>query len=182
MMSDGVAVLVVVDLDLVEDVVVEGVVVRARARLLPRDHVHDERDLPVGGLPIEVRLVVADEDVDVGDVGGRIERHQRRLAMAGAACRPGGEREADAGRHQRPGPRSWVHGHVPPFLAYRGRRCAAGREPTQHYGLRPGVGWEERKNDGVPPLATRAGGTWRGETSDGTPRDGRDGGPGRVKR
>ena len=50
--------------------------------------------------PVEVRLVVADEGVDVGDVGGRIERHQGRLAMAGRqrGARSQGVEQADA-RH-----------------------------------------------------------------------------------
>src|SRR5207247_10231629 len=40
---------------------------------------------PVRRAAGEVGLIVADERVHVGEVGGGVERHQRRLAMAGGA-------------------------------------------------------------------------------------------------
>ena len=71
-----VAVAGVVDLQLVEDVVAEAVEVRAARRLLERDVVREDRD--------RVRLVRAHERVDVGVVGDRILRDQRRLSVAGS--------------------------------------------------------------------------------------------------
>src|SRR5205814_8631147 len=77
------AVAVVIDVQGIEHVVIEGEVVGSRARLLPRYDVHDERHFAVGKRPHQVGCVIAYEGVDVRNVGGRIERHQGRLAVAG---------------------------------------------------------------------------------------------------
>jgi hypothetical protein len=69
---DGVA--VVVDVDLVEDVGIEQVEVRAAVGRLERDVVGDQRH--------HVPVVRVDERVDVGVVGGRVERDERGFAMA----------------------------------------------------------------------------------------------------
>ena len=70
------AVPVVVDRELVEDVRVEVPVVRPRARLLARDHVHDQRDLV-----LLAGLVVAEHE-EVRDVRGRIECDERCFSVA----------------------------------------------------------------------------------------------------
>jgi hypothetical protein len=71
----GDRVVVVVDLHLVEDLGIEGKVVRAVGRLEQGIHRQDHGQLG--------RVVVADERVPVGDVGGAIERGDRRLAVIG---------------------------------------------------------------------------------------------------
>jgi len=68
------AVPVVVDLDLVEDAVVEAVEVRPAGRRFERDVVRDHRD--------RVRVVRADERVQVGVVRPRVLADQRRLCVA----------------------------------------------------------------------------------------------------
>jgi Ca2+-binding RTX toxin-like protein len=80
-----------------DDLVVEVEEVRARSGYLGRDHVHDEDGL--------ARILPAPEGVDVGDVGRRVERDERRLPVAGrpaegraAEHHQGGERRrGDAG-------------------------------------------------------------------------------------
>ena len=67
------AVAVVVDVDLVQHVVAELVEVRAAGRRLQRDVVGDQRD--------RVRLVRADERVEVGAVGDRVLGDLGRFAM-----------------------------------------------------------------------------------------------------
>ena len=79
----GLAVLVVVDVEPVRHLVVEVEVVRPVGGVLAGDDIHDERHAPVRRAAGEVGRVVADERVHVGEVGGGVERHQRRLAMAG---------------------------------------------------------------------------------------------------
>ena len=65
----------VIDLDVVENAGVEGEVVGSVARLEEGIDVHDEGDA--------IGMVVADEGVEVGDVGFVIERGDRSFAMAG---------------------------------------------------------------------------------------------------
>ena len=73
----GLRVSVYVDVDLIEGAVRETVMGRPVARLLHRDVVGDEGHLVgVGG---------TDEGIDVGVVGGRILRNERRVVVAGAA-------------------------------------------------------------------------------------------------
>src|SRR5205823_6567638 len=67
------------------------------ARLLGRDHVQDERHLPIRGNPRQIGGVVGDERVHVGDVRRRVERHERRLAVAGGAGRRRRKHQGQAG-------------------------------------------------------------------------------------
>ena len=73
----GLAVPVVVDVEGIADVGIESEVVRARARLAAWKNVHDQDD------PVILAGFVAAEHEEVGDVGGRVERDERRLAVAG---------------------------------------------------------------------------------------------------
>src|SRR5205823_3327190 len=96
----GLAITVVVDVDVVERAVRERVEVGTARRLLERDPVADEGD--------RVRLVRADERVQVGPVGLWIRRDQGGLAMARcpARVRPQAGQQADAqgpdGRYRDP--------------------------------------------------------------------------------
>jgi len=65
-------VLVIVDLDLIQDVVVEGKVVRARSGLLAGNGVQDEGDSAVFRRASQVGRIVADEGIEVRDVGRRV--------------------------------------------------------------------------------------------------------------
>ena len=71
----GVTIGVQVEVQGIDDLVVEVEEVRARRGHLGRDHVHDEDGL--------ARILPAPEGVDVGDVGRRVERDERRLPVAG---------------------------------------------------------------------------------------------------
>ena len=98
------AVAVVVDVDRVEDVIVEVEVIRAIARVLARIDVQNESDAPIGRSARDIGRVVTDKGVDIGVVGRRIQRDQRRFAVtgcigAGAPCQ--GERRQQ--RDNKPG-------------------------------------------------------------------------------
>ena len=92
----GMPVPVLVDPDLVENAVVEAVEVRPAGRRFERDVVRDDRD--------RVRVVWADERVQVGVVRPRVLADQRRLRMArGFGVAPGpGKRVRIIGERQRP--------------------------------------------------------------------------------
>ena len=76
------AALVIVDADRVEHVVVEVEIVGTVGRILARIYIHDERHPPIGWRTRQVGGVVADEGVDVGIVGGGLERDEWCFAMA----------------------------------------------------------------------------------------------------
>jgi len=81
------AVGVVVDVQLVENIVREIEVVRPVGRVLAWNHVHDQGHALVRGCSVQVSLVIADESIDVRNVGRRILGDKRRLAVACAEGR-----------------------------------------------------------------------------------------------
>jgi hypothetical protein len=78
----GLAILIVVDVDRVPHLVVEVEIIWSVARRLPRNKIHDERHAPISRRAQQIGLVITDEGIDVGVIGGWIERSQRRFAMA----------------------------------------------------------------------------------------------------
>ena len=87
-------VVVVVDFDLVQDVRVEWELVGAVGWLQERIDAENERDLRGVG------WVIADERVEIGDVGLVIERGDRRLAVARRMSDHAGDRPGGNGRRE----------------------------------------------------------------------------------
>jgi hypothetical protein len=83
--------MVVVNVDLVKNAVVELEIVRTIGRTLAGNDVHDERHPTLGRRALQILLVIADEGVCVGIIGGRIFGDQRPsrwlAAKEGSAAR-----------------------------------------------------------------------------------------------
>ena len=111
----GLAVAVPVDVEAVARRVVEVVVVRPLGRRLQRDDVRDHRHRP--------GLLGAREQIEVGEVCGRVVRDQRSLAVARGhrLARPAGRerscaqhKRSSAGRNARRNGGTHTHRGVPP--------------------------------------------------------------------
>src|SRR5207245_3154370 len=72
-------------------------------------------DFSISGGSREVGRVVAHERVDVGDVGGRVERHEWSLTMARGAGRRCPESENQPGQGERATAAARIHACLRPF-------------------------------------------------------------------